>query len=554
MAGNSAHTPSILHLGSDYALAVSKNGTELNTIEFIKWPEPFSGKDSEILARIPGLSDTEVNDFLKKPTDYQRENTMLQIGTKEKEINRILLETVLSIEELTENKEIYSTILHSLELGGRHEAANDLKQQKLGLEANVDQKVRSSSESNQSRKSRPYTKEQVISLYTRYLTGDKLTYDERSQLVAYDQKNNSFEQMQMRLEGLEFARFTNPTLDLIEKEQQLMDSKGESKSMQTITSKEYYELSKNERTIEQSKPISVVHTMDRDPQQLQSITVKFMENQLEEIIRFLSAYETTKEINTLKIESSMVQVVEGDHGYLFSYNYYDGIAVYDQNTRNVHEVISKAFTYDSYPSLLEDMHAHMEEYLSEQQSIVLNQLADMYDIKTDPAFDSTDYEKIFHYPTLTDDRDILSGIHHQRSEKIVDWAFKGTYTAAEITKYKNSHILSLQRKLIEGHNFYQIDEHMELMMNASKETQGGYKGILFDETGDVDTFTVKDSKTAATKLFELGASPCSKSSLSFVKQFLADSQNQSTQQHLIHNRVMQETYREETGRSMTGRG
>lgn len=401
----------------------------------------------------------------------------------------------------------------------------------------------------------PYTKEQVVSLYTRYLTGDKLTYDERSHLVAYDQKNTPFEQMQMRLEGVEFARLTDPTLNLAEKEQQLLAAKGESKPMQTITSKEYYELSKNERAYEQSKPIPLVHTMDRDLQLLKNITGDFMGNQLEAAKSYLESYDTSLEFKNVLLDFNVgVDLIEANNTFLFSYMTSDGQDVSDNYTKDIQEVIEKSLVSDTYPTLSEDTKNHMSGYLMEQKDKVLSQLSEVYDIQSDQAFQPEDYEKIFHYPTLADDREILSGIHHQRSEKIVDWAFKGTYTAAEITEYKNSHILNLQKKLIEGHTFYQIDEHMELMMNASKETQGGYKGILFDEAGDVDTFTVKDSKAAATKLFELGASPCSKSSLSFVKQFLADNKNQATQQHLIHNRVMQETYREETGRSMTGRG
>lgn len=555
MPKNQRQTPFIYHLGSEYALAITKDGHNKNRFEFVEWPEPFSGEESKILGTIEDFSDAEVEAFIQSPVEYQRKHTQLHMGNRTKEIEMILPELLVSIEQEIGSKELYSSVVHSYQLAGRQKEADQLMQKKAGLEATNDTQERNVTSRDKPSRSTPYSKEQVVSLYTRYLSGEGLTYDERSQLVAFDQRNNSFEQMQMRLEGLEFARLANPTLNLSDKEQGLLNSKGDAQAMQEITSKEYYEQSKNEKSVEQKQPIPLVHTMDRDLREVNAISGEFLESQLEEIKRFLDSYSSSNAFKTVKLDFDIgVQVIETDTNFLFSYMINDGVDVTDTYTNDIREVITNSLSYEEYPTLAEDTQTHMTTYLAERKQEILDQLATVYDIQNDQAFQSTDYEKVFQYPKLAEDREIMAGIHQQRSEKIVDWAYKGTYTPDKITEYKNGHILSLQKKVIEGHTFYQIDEHMELMMNASKEVLGGYKGILFDESGGVDTFTVKDSKAAATKLFELGASPCPKSSLNLVKQFLSDNQTRSVQQQQINNRVMQETYREETGRSMTGRG
>ncbi|OTN84062.1 hypothetical protein A5819_003612 [Enterococcus sp. 7E2_DIV0204] len=90
-------------------------------------------------------------------------------------------------------------------------------------------------------------KEEVIDLYAKFLQGESLTYDERSKIVAYDQKNNSFEQMQYRLEAIDVVQEFNPEINLSIQEEALCQTRGEQKQMLKLVSAEYYQQSTSEK-------------------------------------------------------------------------------------------------------------------------------------------------------------------------------------------------------------------------------------------------------------------------------------------------------------------
>lgn len=93
-----------------------------------------------------------------------------------------------------------------------------------------------------------FEKEEVIDLYARFLQGESLTYDERSKIVAYDQKNNSFEQMQYRLEAIDAVHDANPEINLSIQEEALCQTRGEQEQMSVLISAEYYQQSISEKS------------------------------------------------------------------------------------------------------------------------------------------------------------------------------------------------------------------------------------------------------------------------------------------------------------------
>lgn len=199
---------------------------------------------------------------------------------------------------------------------------------------------------------------------------------------------------------------------------------------------------------------------------------------------------------------------------------------------------------------IEQIYRDTENYQVLEKDHILANMADQYGLILDKAFSSKDYEQIFGYPAARTEKEILAMINQQRNERVVDWAYRETYSPEEIEFYKEDRVLNLQKKLIDGHMFYQIDEQAELLLQPSKENSSQFEGMIFNQLGSHETFSADSPRAAAQKLADLGANPCSKDSMSFFKNFLSQENNRSHQQHLIHNRVMQETYREETGRSM----
>lgn len=194
---------------------------------------------------------------------------------------------------------------------------------------------------------------------------------------------------------------------------------------------------------------------------------------------------------------------------------------------------------------------HTERQVSDQE-MVYEHLANQYGIANDQAFPPSEYKILFGSPMIKSEEEIVSAIRQQRGEKLFDWIYHETHTPGDLSVYKEELALTLEKRVIDGHKFYQLDEQMELLLHSGKD--GSYDGLIFKEAGGRETFHAMDAKAAGRQLAEQGAIPCSQGSMSLLQRFLANDQSRDYQQHLIHNKVMQETYKEETGRSMTGRG
>ena len=403
-------------------------------------------------------------------------------------------------------------------------------------------------------------KEEVLSLYTKYLSGEKLTYTERTSIFQYDQANGSFEQMQLRLEGLGRAMFNNPDIDFREKEETIMLARGEEEALREIISKEYYDMSINERA-EVKKAPSLKKAGATKEYTNVSEAPGFMNYkevsklQLEEELSMMQEWVNTahsEQITELDRDYfNSLEIGAGDGNVYFSYPVDDGIDIVDTLTKDMTEIIG--YRFSDRPELLQEAKAHLFEQLDLSKDRLLEQLAEDYGIENDMAFTAEDYPRIFGFPEARTEKEIFAAINQQRSEKQFDWVYNETYPSETIAQYKEELVMNLQKKIIDGHQFYQIDEQVELMLQSSKENVHGYDGTIFKELGDHETFSVNDSKAAAQRLADMGASPCSKGSMSILKQFLAEDRSREHQQHLVHNNVMQATYQEETGRSMTGR-
>ncbi|OTO03232.1 ImmA/IrrE family metallo-endopeptidase [Enterococcus sp. 5B3_DIV0040] len=170
-----------------------------------------------------------------------------------------------------------------------------------------------------------------------------------------------------------------------------------------------------------------------------------------------------------------------------------------------------------------------------------------YALTNDPAFTKEDREFFYQLSQRVNENQLLSKLSLHRNETIVSWSFDQSKAPETITRYKDELALHLQKKIIDGHPFYQVDEQVELLLVPDKE-QGNYDLWIMDQVGDITTYSVPTQEEAYKKLQELGAFPVPQ--LSSLKQ-LVEHANHQYQQQLIHNQVMRNTYERETGRSMT---
>ncbi len=178
----------------------------------------------------------------------------------------------------------------------------------------------------------------------------------------------------------------------------------------------------------------------------------------------------------------------------------------------------------------------------------LQEFAEKWGLVSDIAFTQKDIERLYGASETLTEKELRAKIHLERNEAVFDWSYTGEKTSEEIAAYRNEQLLNFKKIVIEGHNFYQVDESMEIVLVPAKEGQA-IDFMIFDRVGDSSSLTMGSRDEAMAKLIELDAIPTD--NLPFVGKFLSDDRDQKLQQHLIHNQVMRDTYRSETGREMT---
>ena len=183
-----------------------------------------------------------------------------------------------------------------------------------------------------------------------------------------------------------------------------------------------------------------------------------------------------------------------------------------------------------------------------QEESALARFSQKYGIADDLAFSLADCERFYKMADQVDEKQLLAQIKLHRNETVFDWSYTGEKTPEEIAAYRNEQLLNFKKIVIEGHNFYQVDESMEIVLVPAKEGQA-IDFMIFDRVGDSSSLTMGSRDEAMAKLIELDAIPTD--NLPFVGKFLGEGRDQKLQQHLIHNQVMRDTYRSETGREMT---
>lgn len=178
----------------------------------------------------------------------------------------------------------------------------------------------------------------------------------------------------------------------------------------------------------------------------------------------------------------------------------------------------------------------------------IQDFAEKWGLASDVAFTQKDIERLYGASEELTEKELRAKIHLERNETVFDWSYTGEKTPEEIAAYRNEQLLNFKKIVIEGHNFYQVDESMEIVLVPAKEGHA-IDFMIFDRVGDSSSLTMGSREEAMAKLIELDAIPTD--NLPFVGKFLSDGRDQKMQQHLIHNQVMRDTYRSETGREMT---
>ena len=186
-----------------------------------------------------------------------------------------------------------------------------------------------------------------------------------------------------------------------------------------------------------------------------------------------------------------------------------------------------------------------QEREKEQQ---LEQFTDEFNLTKDRAFSKEKLEKLHELYEAGDLRSVVDQINLTRNEALFDWAYKGTLTSEEVDAYKEEVTLNLQKKIIDGHHFFQVDENMEIFINSSSN-ENLVDMKVFREIGSPETYTVSD-RQAAERLFKAGASPVPKGIMGLLNGFLSQDNEPNIQKQILQNQIMSQTYEEDTGRSM----
>lgn len=544
----------IYSLGNDFKLQV-EGGQYLdkeNTVEIWEAVYRSGTYEKEVLGRIHNLTESEAREVMDQPFHFDFEDNKFMsfgeefsVGDPEPliKINNIP-EALVKIGKVTNKPNMTKMIMDAFEHVDRTEEVELLKDEISKFEELT-----------------------VLSDQLKQLSVDQLNYisldiqenhflevsSDRSDI--FDRISSEMATVRAKLELVEVAnatKFINAArseiggFEKLEKAIEQAEFELAFSNYQTVKSPTIEPAKNIEANKEQSKVPEAPGFMNYE-----EVSKLQLEEELSTMQEWINTFNSEQiSVRDLDYFNSL-EIGVGDGNVYFSYPVDDGVDIVDTLTKDMTEIIS--YKFSDRPELLQEAKAHLFEQLGLSKDKLLEQLAEDYDIKHDIAFASEDYPRIFGFPEARSEKEIHAAINQQRSEKQFDWVYNETYPSETVAQYKEELVLNLQKKIIDGHQFYQIDEQMELMLQSSKENAHGYDGTIFKELGDHETFSVNDSKAAAQRLADMGASACSKGSMSILKQFLAEDRSREHQQHLVHNSVMQATYQEETGRSMTGR-
>ncbi|MFD2388864.1 hypothetical protein [Enterococcus rivorum] len=310
-------------------------------------------------------------------------------------------------------------------------------------------------------------KEQVIEMYSKFLEGTRLSYEDRSIITSFDQKVSSFEQMQMRLETIGKIKIENPHIDLSIKEAALEGTRGEEAEMNAITSAEYFELSKNER----AEPFLQEKNYTKEPvfSSVQDARNWIFEQQVTYMQEWLSVQDSSLfgEHEQEVIDSLEVEFKNGRTQMKLLY--IDDRYKLPVTSNSVEQILENIFK--NAPTLVSNAMDFVNEKSLTFENNVLDSLATLYELKDDMAFTSENYAKIFGYPSISHERDILKNIRQQRSEQLFDWVYNETYPLGTTIEYRHDRLLTLDKKIVDGHQFFLADENTELMIRSSPKVR-----------------------------------------------------------------------------------
>lgn len=204
-------------------------------------------------------------------------------------------------------------------------------------------------------------------------------------------------------------------------------------------------------------------------------------------------------------------------------------------------------------SFIQFLDTHIEQQRSAEKEKVITeeQVHDFcrkYHIQENDVFTREKIESFIRKePELTENQ-LFAAIHSYQNDTLFEWAYENRKSPEVITNYMEEQQLNLRQKIHAGHEFYQVDETMELLLETNSE-QGQFDLTLLNEVGDCTTYSFPSEKDVFFKLKSLFAYPINALSERKIDVWKAQKERRY-QQELIHDQVMRETYFEETGREM----
>lgn len=202
---------------------------------------------------------------------------------------------------------------------------------------------------------------------------------------------------------------------------------------------------------------------------------------------------------------------------------------------------------------IEFVDEHLEKQRTLEKEIAfseeqVNAFCQTYDIQESKLFPREKIESFIQEERQMTQNQMFAAIHSYQNDTLFDWAYNNQESAETISSYIEEQQLNLRKKIQAGHEFYQVDETMEFLLEKNGE-QDQFDLFMMNEVGDCATYSFPSEKDVFTKLNSLLAYPINKISERKV-DIWNKHKERKYQQSLIHDQVMRETYLEETGREM----
>lgn len=352
--------------------------------------------------------------------------------------------------------------------------------------------------------------DRIKAMYKKFVGGESMDSQERTDIMRYDRNATEWERMDMRLAAL--GELTLDGGSYTEQYDRLEATRGESMALLAIQEKEY----------------QVMAERIMPPRTATGLTSSERKGPFEHLFESMGK-RFEKQATFEKEDTNLVLNFQGKIIYYFDSENQE----VTKSVVNMHGEWNKAV---QSASLEDSTSFHLFSDLMTQSGQMMAQ-AKLYGIDQDSAFTETDFIQLFKQG-LSQKEQFIS-IQEHRDTTHLERVFSGKMSEFESKEYQEERDNELKEKIKDGHENFQNSEGLEFSVHQSTKEKGIELILVSDDTGVKEKIRLTSPEMKEAYLLEQNVVACTSKSMEFTRKGLEKAQsNEKFEQTTSQNGVV----------------